>query len=223
VIRSGASPLDRGVQRELLERYGIPVSLSYGASEFCGILTSWSNADLAQHAHDKLGSCGRAVPGVQLRIVDAETGLPVAAGVTGLLEAQADRVGERWIRTSDLCRLDDDGFLWFEGRADDAIMRGGFKIVPEQVAEILRQHPAVADAAVVGLPDARLGAVPVAVLEIRPGAAAPGLDDLADFARRHLAAYQIPVRFLIVDQIPRTPSLKISREGARQLFEPPGR
>jgi long-chain acyl-CoA synthetase len=218
VIRSGASPLDRGVQRELLERFRIPVALSYGASEFCGILTTWTSADLAAHAHDKLGSCGRAVPGVQLRIVDAQSGAVIASDAIGLLEAQADRVGDAWIRTSDLCRLDADGFLWFAGRADDAIMRGGFKIVPDQVADVLREHPAIADAAVVGMPDVRLGEVPMAAIELLSSATPPTVEDLFAFARSRLAAYQIPVRFLIVESIPRTPSMKISREETRQLF-----
>ena len=75
-----------------------------------------------------------------------------------------------WVRTTDLARIDADGFLWILGRADQAIIRGGFKVQPEDVRAALERDPAVAEAAVVGVPDERLGAVPVAAVERRPGA-----------------------------------------------------
>jgi len=218
VVRSGASPLDSNAHREFTERFGIPIYLSYGASEFCGIITTWSMQELQKYGAAKRGSSGRPMAGVELRIVDPTSGSVLPPDTMGLLEARVARVGTHWIRTSDLARIDCDGFMWFEGRNDDAIMRGSFKISPEHVAEVLRMHPAVSDAAIVGIPDSRLGHVPAAAIELRPGMTAPTAQEFAVFARRHLAAPQIPVRFVILDELPRTPSLKVHRQRLYKLL-----
>src|SRR5207248_1667087 len=98
----------------------------------------------------------------------------------GLLEVRTDQVdADRWIRTTDLAHLDDDGFLWIVGRADQTIIRGGFKVQPEVVRSVLVRHPAIADAVVVPRDDDRLGQVPVAVLELRDGAVVDETDVLA--------------------------------------------
>jgi acyl-CoA synthetase (AMP-forming)/AMP-acid ligase II len=98
------------------------------------------------------------------------------------------------------------------------IARGGFKLLPETIVEVLRRRPAVLDAGVVGLPDHRLGEVPAAAIELKSGAAAPSEDGLQAFARRELAAPHAPVRFLIVGRLPRTTSLKIDLGAVRRLF-----
>jgi long-chain acyl-CoA synthetase len=210
VIRSGAAPLDPEVHRVYAQDFNIPINLSYGASEFCGVITTWSMEDLEQFEQSKRGSCGRALPGVELRVVDRDSGEILAPNCIGLLEAKAERVGPQWIRTSDLVRVDTDGFMWFEGRADATIFRGGFKIAPEGVADVLRNHPAVRDAAVVGVPDERLGEVPVAAIQALDSNSPPSVTELEAHARQHLAAYQIPVRFAFMEELPRTPSLKLN-------------
>ena len=111
------------------------------------------------------------------------------------------------MRTTDLARIDDDGFLWILGRADQAIIRGGFKVMPDDVRAALESHPAVQGAAVVGRPDERLGETPVAVVELREAASADA-DELLEFLRNRLARYEIPTEIAIVDAIPRTPSGK---------------
>ena len=83
---------------------------------------------------------------------------------------QAGGAADRWVTTSDLAHLDEDGYLYIDGRADDVIVRGGFKVAPDTVARALRSHAAVHDAAVAGLADERLGQIPVAAVELRPGA-----------------------------------------------------
>jgi acyl-CoA synthetase (AMP-forming)/AMP-acid ligase II len=138
----------------------------------------------------------------------------------GVLEVRVFRMGPDWIRTTDLASLDADDFLYIHGRTDDAIIRGGFKIVPEVVAEALRDYPGVADVAVVGRPDERLGAAPVAAVEMRPGAPAPSEDDLLQFARSRLLSYQSPVAVRVVDALPRTPTLKVDRRRVIELFQP---
>jgi acyl-CoA synthetase (AMP-forming)/AMP-acid ligase II len=150
--------------------------------------------------------------------VDQESGAECSAGQIGLLEAKVGRVGGDWIRTTDLARLDKDGFLYLEGRADEAINRGGFKILPEQVTSVLREHPAVGDVAVVGLPDRRLGQVPVAVIVRRSGARAVSEAELTQHCRRHLLAYQVPARFRFAEELPRTGTLKIDRRRVLELF-----
>jgi long-chain acyl-CoA synthetase len=218
VIRSGAAPLDPEVHQIFSEEFGIPINLSYGASEFCGVLTTWSMEELARHGETKRGSCGRALPGVRLRVVDRESGEILAPDSVGLLEAQADRVGPDWIRTSDLVRIDSEGFMWFEGRADATIFRGGFKIAPEAVADVLRTHPSVIDAAVIGQKDERLGEVPVAIIQAMDRENPPTADDLETHARKFLAAYQVPVRFSFIDELPRTPSMKLDLVGLKALL-----
>jgi len=129
---------------------------------------------------------------------------------------QADAVGPEWIRTTDLARIDKDGFVFHQGRADNAIIRGGFKIVPEKVCEILRLHSDVAEAAVVGVDEARLGQVPVAVIEPHPGKH-PSPAELERHLRGYLAAPNIPVQFLYVDRLPYTASTKVHVSEVRKL------
>lgn len=210
VIRTGAAPLDEKVHAYFSDRLGIPVNLSYGASEFCGVVTTWMVDELQAFGRSKRGSCGRALPGIKLRVVDRDTGVVLGNNESGLLEVLAARVGPDWIRTSDLVHIDDDGFMWFEGRDDNTIFRGGFKVAPEFVAEVLRQHTHIADAGVVGIADERLGQVPVAALQLNRDSTKPSDQALKDFCREHLAAHQIPVDFIWLKELPRTTSLKLS-------------
>ncbi|MEX1668099.1 fatty acid--CoA ligase family protein [Zhongshania guokunii] len=210
VVRTGAAPLDREVQAYFQNELGIPVNLSYGASEFCGVITSWSMAELAEYSASKMGSCGRALPGVELRISDPDTGAVLAANAVGRLEAKVNRVGPDWIATSDQARIDEDGFMWFEGRLEETIFRGGFKLSPLLIAEQFRRHPALADAAVIGVDEPRLGQIPVAVLVLKAGHSQPDNDELNRFARDHLSAPEIPSAYYFVDELPRTASYKIS-------------
>jgi long-chain acyl-CoA synthetase len=217
-IFSGAAWLDPNLQEEFRQVYGVPILLSYGATEFGGVVTAFTPAMFKEFGPAKLASVGRPWAGTELRIIDADSGAILPAGDTGILELRAPRLGPDWVRTSDLASIDVDGFLFHRGRADGAISRGGFKIIPENVAEKLALHPSVAAAAVVGRADARLGEVPVAAIELRPGAARPSDAELEAHARKHLYSTHIPAAFLIVDALPRTPSLKVSIPGVKALF-----
>ena len=115
-----------------------------------------------EFGESKRNSVGRALPDTALRIVDPDTGAELPAGEQGLLEAKMHPISDDWIRTTDIASIDADGFVTLHGRADGAINRGGFKILPETVRRVLISHPAVRDACVVGVPDARLGQVPFA-------------------------------------------------------------
>jgi acyl-CoA synthetase (AMP-forming)/AMP-acid ligase II len=121
------------------------------------------------------------------------------------------------MRTTDMAHIDADGFLWIVGRADQAIIRGGFKVMPDDVRSALERHPAVAGAAVVGRSDERLGETPVAVVELRtPGSADAA--ELTDYLRTRLARYEIPTDIAIVAELPRTPSGKPDLDAVRRHF-----
>lgn len=217
-LGTGAAALDPAVQRAFETRYGIPVLLSYGATEFGGPVTAMTLDLHAQWGEKKFGSVGRALPGAQLRVVDADSGAVLPAGSEGILEVVSPRIGPDWIRTSDIALIDEDGFLFHRGRADGAIMRGGFKILPETIERALLEHPAVSAAAAAGIPDARLGQVPGVAIELRPGMPAPETATLEKYLRERLPATHIPTVWRIVKALPRTPSFKVDRPALQALL-----
>ena len=218
-IFGGAAPLSPELQDEFEAAYGIPLIWAYGATEFCGTLTSWTPELYETYRNSKRGSIGRPVGGTEIRIVDQGTGLQLPVGQIGLVEAHAIEMGPDWVRTTDLAYFDEDGFLFHQGRADGAIVRGGFKILPERIDDVLREHDSVFDAATVGLGDARLGQIPVTAVELAHGKPAPTPDDLIAFLKQRVSAPYIPSRIRIVDRLPRTTSLKPKIDELRELFE----
>ncbi|WP_045875484.1 fatty acid--CoA ligase family protein [Pseudofrankia sp. DC12] len=219
-VISGTAPLAPEDADAFQERYGIPVLTSYAATEFGGGVAGWNLADHERYWATKRGSVGRAHAGCRLRVVDADTGAELGPGSPGLLEIQAHQLGDGagWVRTTDLARLDADGFLWILGRADQAIIRGGFKVHPGDVRAALERDPRVRGAAVVARPDPRLGAVPVAAVELRPGAGAVSADELLAQAATVLARYELPDELRILDALPRTPSGKPDLGAVHALF-----
>lgn len=217
---TGAAPLDPTVQRAFEERYGIPILLSYGATEFGGPVTAMTSELHVQWGARKFGSVGRPIPGARVRVVDPETGAELPAGQEGLLEVVSPRIGPDWIRTSDIGVVDQDGFLFLRGRADGAIMRGGFKMLPETIERALLTHPSISAAAVLGIADQRLGEVPAAVIQLKPGCAQPTVSELESHLRDRLYATHIPAAWRFVAELPRTPSLKVDRRALLPLFQP---
>lgn len=217
-VTSGTAPLSAEDADAFTEKFGIPVLTSYAATEFGGGVAGWTLADHQRHWHTKRGSVGRASGGSRLRVV-GEDGTPLGPDQPGLLEVKPGQLGPGadWIRTTDLARIDADGFLWILGRADQAIIRGGFKVMPDDVRTALEGHPAVRGATVVGRPDDRLGEIPVAMVELRDGAATSG-DELTAYLRGRLAHYEVPSEIAVVDTIPRTPSGKADLGAVRRYF-----
>jgi acyl-coenzyme A synthetase/AMP-(fatty) acid ligase len=216
---TGAAPLDPTVQKAFEERYDIPILLSYGATEFGGPVTAMTAALHAEWGRKKFGSVGRALPGAQLRVLDPNTGEILPPGKEGILEVVSPRIGPHWIRTSDIALIDDDGFMFHRGRADGAIMRGGFKLLPETIERALLLHPAISAAAVVGVPDKRLGQVPGAAIQFKPGVEQPSIAELEAHLRQHVLSTHIPTAWRFVDDLPRTPSVKVDRPAVKRLFE----
>ena len=215
----GAARLEPDTQSAFEQHYGVPIIIGYGATEFCGVVAAWTLEDHQRFAQAKRGSVGRARPGVLLRVINPVTAEPVPAGEVGLIEAQLGRIGPDFVRTTDLGSLDADGFLFLHGRADDVINRGGFKVQPQKIESLLRSHPAVGEVAVVACKDERLGEVPVAVIELRPGVPAPLSAELDSLLRDALRGPEIPQRYQFVQALPRTPSMKLSRAEVRAMAE----
>jgi long-chain acyl-CoA synthetase len=218
VVTSGTAPLSADDAEAFTEKFGIPVLTSYAATEFGGGVAGWSLPDHREFWGSKRGSVGRATLGARLRVVDSN-GQEVGTDEPGLLEVKPGQLSADtdWLRTTDLARLDADGFLWILGRADQAIIRGGFKVMPDDVRAALEQHPAVLGAVVVARPDDRLGETPVAMVELRDGHSA-GPDELAAYLGARLARYEVPTQFAVVALIPRTPSGKADLTAVREHF-----
>jgi len=218
---AGTAALDPAIVDEFLARYDLPVLSNYGATEFAGGVASWSYRAFRDHWTSKRGAVGRVHKGIEARVVDPETDAVLPFGSEGVLELKgfAAGDGESWIRTTDRAVLDADRFLWIHGRIDNAINRGGFKVQPDDVVAALEQHPAVREASVVGLPDRRLGEAPAAAVVLRAGAEPPGEAELKAWVRDRLIAYCVPTAIRFVDELPRTPSMKVSIPAVRELFD----
>jgi acyl-CoA synthetase (AMP-forming)/AMP-acid ligase II len=219
----GSAHMPPDMQEVFEAIYGVKIIWAYGATEFCGTVLSWTPDLHARFSKSKRGAMGRPFPGVKVRIVDPETGLELARGQEGHLEALSPTISPEWIRTTDLAVMDEDDFVFHRGRADGVIVRGGFKIAPETIDNALREHPNILDAATVGLSDGRLGSVPGSVVELRRGATAPLPRALDEHVRARLNPLHVPVRYLIVDAIPRTTSMKADLRAVRALLEDAGR
>ena len=219
MARSVTAPLTPQQARAFKAKFGIGIMNGYGQTELGGEVVGWTAKDLRQHGDDKLGSVGRPHEGIDVLIRDEAGGVlpPGAVGeiwihspfATKDAEVAAQLV-EGFLRTGDIGRLDDDGFLWLEGRASDVINRGGLKVLPQEIEEQLCNLPEVAEACVAGVPDDRLGDVPVAWLRAMPGASID-TDTVLDSLRETLAGYKVPVHAVVVSQLPRNEIGKVLR------------
>ena len=216
VVTSGTAHLPVAVQEAFEQRYDVAVLPSYGATEFAGGVAGWNLALHREWATAKRGSVGRPQRGREVRIMSLDDDTELGHGAQGRIEVRTE--GREWVRTTDIGRVDADGFLYVDGRTDDVIIRGGFKVTPADIVEALRSHPAVRDAGVTALPDERLGAVPVAAVEVSAAASADA-DELLDYLRARLTRYQLPARLLVVGELPRTPSMKVSQPALREMFD----
>jgi long-chain acyl-CoA synthetase len=205
-VRSITAPLSPLQARRFRDRFGVFVLNGWGQTEIGGEIVGWSAQDAKEFGDTHLGAVGRAHENVRLRISEEAGEILVRTPMIDERNAAGDdmdgRLVDGWFHTGDLGRLDDEGFLWIEGRVSDMINRGGLKVFPEEVAEVIRLSPDVAECAVAGIPDDRLGEVPWAFVVPRDGAAAD-VDALAALCREHLAPYKVPVRFEILDALPR--------------------
>ncbi|MER5597522.1 long-chain fatty acid--CoA ligase [Streptomyces sp. NPDC002265] len=209
-VSSGAS-----LPVELLHGFeaalGCSVLEGYGMSETSPVV-SFNHLDRPRRP----GSVGTPIEGVEMRILDPQDGVGelcvrghnVMAGYWGRPDATAETVVDGWLHTGDLARMDEDGYFYIVDRKKDLIIRGGYNVYPREIEEVLYEHPAVAEAAVIGVRHDLLGEEVAAVVALRPGSRA-GAEELQDFVRRRVAPYKYPREIRLVDALPKGPTGKI--------------
>ena len=228
-MRSASScgePLNAEVVRFFHEHWGVTVRDQYGSSELGLPIGNFATMDMVV----KPGSMGLPLPGCAVAVVDDEGHAvgPDLVGHVGMKphpegyyslgywnDADRDREMYRgeWMTCGDLARRDAEGYFWFEGRADDVIKSAGYRIGPFEVESAILKHPAVAEAAVVGKPDALRGQIVKAYVVLKPGCAARGgLEaEIVDVVKTHVGRHQYPREIEFLDQLPKTETGKIQR------------
>jgi long-chain acyl-CoA synthetase len=204
-VRSITAPLSPLQARRFRDRFGISVLNGWGQTEIGGEIVGWSAQDAKEFGDSHLGAVGRAHENVGVKIAaDGEILVQTPTILTRAAEGDDmdGRLVDGWFHTGDLGRVDPERFLWIEGRVSDMINRGGLKVFPEEVAEVIRLSPDVTECAVAGIPDDRLGEVPWAFVVLREGAVLD-VAALAVLCRAHLAPYKVPARFEVIDALPR--------------------
>lgn len=223
---SGGASLPVELLREFESRFGCTILEGYGLSETSPVAT-FNHPDRPR----KPGSIGTPIAGVQVRVVDPD-GRDLPAGEVGEIlirghnvmkgywrrpEATAEAVVDGWFHTGDLARLDEDGYLFIVDRIKDLVIRGGYNVYPREVEEVLYEHPAVAEAAVIGIPHPLLGQEVGAAVSLKPGATATA-DELRSFVKEQVAPQKYPRHVWIMDELPKGPTGKLLK---REITPPP--
>jgi len=218
VVMVGGGPAPEALLHRALER-GLPVVQTYGLTEATSQVATLSPADALR----KLGSAGKPLVTTELR-VDAGAGEPgeilvrgatVTPGYFGDPEATARALRDGWFHTGDIGRLDDEGYLYVFDRRDDLIVTGGENVYPAEVEAVLMTHPAVIQAAVVGLPDERWGQVVAAAVVVREPV---GSATIEAHVREQLAGFKAPRTFHFLRELPVTASGKVQRRLVREML-----
>lgn len=225
---TGASKMPEHTTRSLHERFGLLVTEGYGLTECSPVVTTTTDVD-KDVALQKIGSIGRVLPGVEVRVVD-ENGENVLSGDSGEIWVRGPNVfrgyfedpqataraltADGWLRTGDVAVVDDDGFLYLVDRAKDLIIVSGFNVYPAEVEEAILEHPAVAQAAVVGVEHPHTGEAVRAYAVLKAGHSLDE-DALIDHCRSRLARYKCPTKVLFVQQLPVGGTGKVLRRQLR--------
>ncbi len=218
---SGAAPLPAEVQARFERATGVTLLEGYGLTEASPVTHTTPLRGLR-----KPGSIGIPVPDTDARIVDLETGtrvLPpgeigelvlrgpqVMAGYWNRPEETASALRNGWLYTGDVARMDDDGYFYIVDRKKEMLITGGLNVYPRDVEEVLYSHPAVLEAALIGVPDAHWGEVGKAFVTLRPGAQATA-EELLSYCRERLAPYKVPAAIEFRDSLPKTLIGKVLR------------
>ncbi|MGP7997542.1 MAG: long-chain-fatty-acid--CoA ligase [Streptosporangiaceae bacterium] len=219
VCVSGGAALPVELLRAFEAAFGTMILEGYGLSETSPV-ASFNHPDQVR----KPGSIGTPVRGVQLRLV-APDGTDVPAGEVGEIavrgpnvmtgywqrpDATREAIPDGWLRTGDLARQDEDGYFFIVDRKKDLVIRGGFNVYPREIEEVLYEHPAVAEAVVIGIPHPSLGEEIGAAAALKPGASATP-EELRAFVKGRVAAYKYPRHVWLVESLPKGPTGKILR------------
>ena len=223
-ISYGAAAAPRElIGRAMLQWPDVGFANVFGQTETLGAYTSLSPDD--HRDPRRVGSVGRPLPGVEVKVVDPTDGGELARGELGELWVRSGQVmpgdlTDGWFATGDLARHDTDGYLFPAGRLSDTINRGGEKFAPAEVAEVLRHHPSIADVVVVGVPDPEMGERVGAAIVLRTGADDIGLVELRSWCAPTVASFKLPEVTVSVDALPYNELGKLSRAAALALFPP---
>jgi long-chain acyl-CoA synthetase len=224
---SGGSAMPVELMRGFEDAYGAKVLEGYGLSESSPV-ASFNHPDRER----KPGSIGTPVEGVEMKVVD-EDGQEVAQGDVGEIvirghnvmkgywnrpDATEDTVKDGWLHTGDMGYVDEDGYFFIVDRKKDMIIRGGYNVYPREIEEVLYEHPAVREAAVVGVPHDEYGEEVGAAVALKDGEDV-GVDELRQFVKEQVAAYKYPRRIWLVDDLPKGPTGKILK---REIDLPEG-
>jgi acyl-CoA synthetase (AMP-forming)/AMP-acid ligase II len=230
----GASAISEEVLRNATQVFGCDFVQGYGMTETSAVASMLLPEDheraLSGEKPELLLSAGRPLLGTEIRLVDADDrvvpageigeikvrGPQLMRGYWNLPEATASALVDGWMHTGDAGRLDDEGFLYIQDRVKDMIVSGGENVYPREIEEVLFKHPAVADAAVIGVPDDQWGEVLKAIVVRKEGEGVDA-DEIIDFCRERLASYKRPRSVDFIDELPRNPSGKVLK---RELREP---
>jgi acyl-CoA synthetase (AMP-forming)/AMP-acid ligase II len=234
LIIYGASPIAEQSLRRAIEVFGCDFLQGYGMTETTAAATYLMPADHRRALAGEprlLLAAGRAMLGTEIRIVGADgralpngeigeiavRGPQLMRGYWNLPEATAEALRDGWMHTGDAGILDDEGFLFVQDRTKDMIVSGGENVYPREVEEVLYRHPAVAEAAVIGVPDPKWGEAVKAIVVLKPGAAVDA-KELMQFCDGQLAGYKRPRSVEFVDALPRNPSGKVLKRELREKF-----
>ncbi|HZP12371.1 MAG TPA: long-chain-fatty-acid--CoA ligase [Nevskiaceae bacterium] len=230
----GASPIAEETLRAAMKAFRCQFYQGYGQTETTACLTMLNHADHERALREKpelLLSAGRALPGTEIRIEDPD-GTVLASGDVGEIvvrgpqlmrgywnrpEATAATIRDGWLHTGDAGYLDDEGYLYVCDRVKDMIISGGENIYPREIENVLFDLPAVADAAVIGVPDDKFGESVLAVIVLRAGAKLTA-DEVIAHCRAHLGGYKIPRRVEFAAALPRNPSGKVLKKELRAPY-----
>ena len=233
LIAYGASPISEQVLAASLKTFKCDFVQVYGLTETTGVVTMLSHEDHDVDGPKKhlLRSCGKPSMGIELKIVD-ETGKQLPAGEVGEIiirskqvmkgywnmpEETAKTIRNGWFYTGDAGYTDKAGYVYIHDRVKDMIVSGGENVYPAEVENALMKHPAVADVAVIGIPDDRWGEVPLAIVVRKPDVAVTE-DDIIAFGRTQLAGFKTPKNVAWADALPRNPSGKILKKDLRAPY-----
>ncbi len=225
---TAGAPIPRVLAKRAAERLGVMVNAAWGMTENGGVTTT-RPGDPPERI---FGSDGAPIEGMEVRVVDGD-GTPLPPDTEGHLQVRgmANFVGylkkpelfatdaEGWFGTGDLARMRDDGYIRISGRSKDVIIRGGENIPVVEVEELLYRHPEIQDAAIVAMPDERLGERGCVFVTLKPGQSLSFEDMVAYLTEQKMAKQYFPERLEIVDEMPRTPSGKIQKFRLREIAE----
>jgi acyl-CoA synthetase (AMP-forming)/AMP-acid ligase II len=245
IITYGAAPMPFEVIKKAIEKLpGVNFINAYGQTETASTITSLGPEDhilegTDEERHRKLkrlsSSIGKPLSDVEVKIVD-EAGNPLPVLEVGEIMAKGPRImtgywndeektaqvmtHDGWLRTGDKGWMDEDGYIFLAGRSDDMIIRGGENISPAEVESVLYSHPKIEDAAIIGIPDAKWGQVPRAIVALKQKEAATP-EEILEYCKSELAGFKRPTSVIVVDSLPRNQMGKVLKKELRKKYGEP--